>query len=98
MIKNKMRTKLEELRLTLSEEKTLITNARTEMAKFLGTHIKKFATNRGTIFVKNKSSKQLVRIPGGNIRMTAPISSIIKKLEQKGFLVGSSTKWEMKSI
>ena len=45
-----MRLKLEELKLTLSEEKTLITNARNEMAKFLGTHIKKYATNRGTIF------------------------------------------------
>lgn len=64
-IKDKMRLKLE-LKLTLSE-KTLITNARSEMAKFLGTHIKKYATNRGTIFVRNKAHNQ----NPGNIRMTA---------------------------
>jgi len=32
---------LKKLKLELSDEKTLITNARTERAKFLGTFIKK---------------------------------------------------------
>lgn len=94
-IKEEIKEKLETLKLTLSDEKTLITNARSGEAKFLGTRIKKNASNRSEIFSKCKLKK---RIPGGNIRMSAPIKEIIKKLEAKGFLENASGEWKMKSI
>jgi group II intron reverse transcriptase/maturase len=96
-IKNDIKSKLESMKLELSEEKTLITNTRTGRAKFLGTIIERNAPNRGTIFTKDKQNK-LIRIPGGNIRMSAPIAKIIERLEQKGFLEGGQGKWKIKSI
>lgn len=84
---------MEELKLTLSEEKTLITNARSGKANFLGIGIKKFASNKGDIFVKKTAKdKRPRRIPAGNIRMTMPITKVIAKLENKGFLEGGSSK------
>lgn len=78
--------------MELSEEKTLITNARSGMASFLGVNIKKLASNRGVIMSKGTNLRKHSRIPGGNIRMTMPISKIIKKLESKGFLEGGDSK------
>lgn len=95
-VKENVKNKLESLKLTLSEEKTLVTNARSEMAHFLGVNIKKIASNRGTIFAKG--TKRRRRIPSGNIWLTMPISSIIAKLEKKGFLEGGAGEWKIKSI
>ena len=72
-------------------EKTLITNARTERAKFLGTYITKNASNRGNIFTRDKWNK-VRRIPSGNIRMSAPIAQIVKRLGEKGFLENNNYK------
>lgn len=94
-IKDKTNEKLNELKLTLSDEKTLITNARSGMANFLGTKLKKNASNRGEIFSKGLKRK---RIPAGNIRMSAPIPEIVRKLESNGFLERISDGWKMKSI
>lgn len=96
-IKQDVKIKLVSLKLELSEEKTLITNTRTGRANFLGTIIERNATNRGTIFTRDKHNK-LIRIPGGNIRMSAPIAKIIERLEQKGFLKATQGKWKIKSI
>ena len=52
--------------LTLSLEKTLITNARAGRAKFLGVNIKRMASDKGqikSIRVNNKSR----RVPTGNL-------------------------------
>jgi len=85
------------MKLELSDEKTLITNTRTGRAKFLGTIIERNVSRFGTIFTKDKLDNPR-RIPGGNIRMSAPIASLIDKLEKKGFLEGATSKWKIKSI
>lgn len=66
-LKTNLRGFLEKLKLTLSEEKTLITNAKSNKAKFLGTEIKRYASNRGVILTKSKSLRINRRIPSGNI-------------------------------
>jgi len=66
-LKTELRGFLEKLKLTLSEEKTLITNAKSNKAKFLGTEIKRYASNRGVILTKSKSLRRNRRIPSGNI-------------------------------
>lgn len=66
-LKEQIKVYLEGLKLTLSLEKTLITNARKETAIFLGTKIKKVASDRSTILIDGKSRKQKRRVPGGNI-------------------------------
>lgn len=96
-IKTKIKEKLISMKLELSEEKTLITNTRTGRAKFLGTIIERNVSTSGTILTKDKQNR-MRRIPGGNIRMSAPIASIIGKLEGKGFLEGATSKWKIKSI
>ena len=73
---------LKTLELELSDEKTLITNARANFAKFLGVYIKRLASNKGEMkVVKGK------KIPSGNIIMNAPIPSLINKMIEKGFLI-----------
>lgn len=84
-LKLEIKKKLEKLKLELSEEKTLITNARTERAKFLGTYIKKLWV-KGTLLTKNSKARLRRRVPGGNLWMTAPILDICKKLEKEGFM------------
>ena len=87
-IKEEMKTFLREhLKLTLSEEKTHITNARTEEALFLGTTLTigmgkeakiKLQTNR-----LGQSFKR--RTTGWNTVMKAPMAKIIKRLSDRGF-------------
>lgn len=84
-LKMEIKEYLETLKLQLSEEKTLITNARTERAKFLGTYIKKVWV-KGTLLTKNPKARLRKRAPGGNLWMTAPILDISKKLEKEGFI------------
>nr|ADZ23991.1 reverse transcriptase [Ophiostoma torulosum] len=84
-LKLEIRELLKELKLELSEEKTLITNARKERAKFLGTYIKKLWV-KGNLFTKNTKARLRKRSPGGNLWMTAPILDIKKKLEKEGFI------------
>jgi len=85
-VKENLKEYLHKLKLTLSEEKTLITSARTDKAKFLGTEIKRFSSNRSEIFTKSKSLKRNRRIPSGNIRMTLPLQAIVRRLMKKGFI------------
>lgn len=61
-LKNEINSFLEKLKLTLSLEKTFITNARSKHATFLGTQIKRIASNKGdTKVVRGK------KIPTGNL-------------------------------
>ena len=85
-MKENLKEYLQKLKLTLSEEKTLITSARTDKAKFLGTEIKRFSSNRSVIFTKSKTLKRNRRIPSGNIRMTMPLRTIVSRLVTKGFI------------
>jgi len=82
-ILEKIKTFLEnELKLTLSETKTIITNPRTDNALFLGTNISiskhKYYTRRPK-GVKVRAASQ--------IRMIAPMDKIYKKLKSAGFIL-----------
>lgn len=96
-IKENIAELLSSLKLELSFEKTLITNAREDRAKFLGTYIKRSASNRSTQYMKNTKGLNK-RAPSGNIWMSAPIQGIVKKLEEKGFLIRKGFRWNPKSI
>jgi hypothetical protein len=85
-LKTNLKEFLRELKLTLSEEKTLITNARKDKAKFLGTEIKRFASNRSMIFTRSNTLKRNRRIPSGNIWMSLPLQTIVNRLASKGFI------------
>jgi len=74
-LKNSIQTFLESLNLTLSIEKTLITNARAERAKFLGVQIKRLVSNKSEMKIENGK-----RLGTGNLLMTAPISTLVQKL------------------
>ena len=87
-IKQKIKTFLSDhLRLTLSEEKTHITNARTEEAFFLGTILK--IGNGGKAKVKqmtNWTGKTFKRrTTGWETVMNAPLPKLVKRLSDRGF-------------
>jgi len=88
---------LGDLKLTLSQEKTLITNARSSRAKFLSVYLKRIASNSGP--QKNyKSGGISKRIPAGGIWMTAAIPEIVQRLVDKEFLEWKNLKWKPKSV
>lgn len=75
------------LQLTLSEEKTHITNARTEEASFLGTTLK--IGNGGQPKIKqvtNRTGKTYKRrTTGWETVMNAPLPKLVKRLSDRGF-------------
>lgn len=89
---------LSNLNLELSAEKTLITNTRRERAKFLGTLIKRMSSNKTTEFNTRRKKEINKRSAAGNLWMTAPILEMVKKLEDKEFLIRKHNKWYPKSI
>jgi group II intron reverse transcriptase/maturase len=89
-IKGKVRQFLKaKLDLTLSEEKTVITNARTSDAKFLGYRIRlgrsKTAEQKQTLSTNASGKNFKRRSTGMQIVLRAPIDELIKKLCHKGF-------------
>jgi group II intron reverse transcriptase/maturase len=88
-IKRKVRNFLSTgLKLTLSEKKTVITNARTQEAKFLGYRIRLGRTNKEQkqAITTNGSGKVFKRrSTGSEIVLKAPMEEVIKKLQTKGF-------------
>lgn len=87
-LKEKIRILLKDLKLELSEEKTLITNARAERAFFLGTQIKRLTSNIGEVKVVRGK-----KIPTGNLLMTAPIPKLVEKTIEKGLLSNKKGRW-----
>lgn len=79
------------MKLSLSQEKTLITNARRQRAKFLGTYIKRIASSTGQNKVIKTKLGDRRRTPTGGLWMTAPIPEIVEKLRGKGFLTRDTT-------
>src|SRR5439155_1399684 len=77
----------QDLKLTLSEEKTQITHAREEQAHFLGTRLAIGREGVQRVVTTNNGSKRPIRrrSTGSEIVMTAPKSDLIKKLHVKGF-------------
>ena len=77
-----------ELKLTLSEKKTVITNARTQEAKFLGYKIRLGRTSKEQkqAFTTNGSGKRFKRrSTGSEIVLKAPVDELVAKLKTKGF-------------
>jgi group II intron reverse transcriptase/maturase len=77
-----------ELKLTLSEKKTVITNARTQEAKFLGYKIRLGRTSKEQkqAYTTNGSGKRFKRrSTGSEIVLKAPIDELVTKLKTKGF-------------
>jgi group II intron reverse transcriptase/maturase len=77
----------QDLKLTLSEEKTQITHARTEQAHFLGTRLAIGREGVQRVVTTTNSSPRPIRrrSTGSEIVMTAPHGDLIKKLQVKGF-------------
>jgi group II intron reverse transcriptase/maturase len=77
----------EELKLTLSQEKTTVTNAREEEAKFLGYRIKVGTVkSQKQAKVKNGSGREVKkRTTGMQVVLKAPIDELVKRLHEKGF-------------
>lgn len=93
-LKNKISIFLrDELKLELSQEKTLITNAATEKAWFLGTEINRTSSVKGEIkrFKNRKGHSQ--RIPTTSLIMNAPISKLVSKFRDKGLVT-----WKSKTL
>lgn len=96
-LKTNIQNFLKSLKLELSVEKTLITSARQGRAFFLGTFVKRLASNKGSMSIKMYHGLKR-RMPTGNLWMSAPIIEIIKKLEAKGFLKVDGGRWTPLSI
>jgi group II intron reverse transcriptase/maturase len=77
----------ETLKLTLSEEKTRITNAKAEEAFFLGTIIKIGSGGNAKVTpCTSRSGKKVKRrSTGWETVMKAPLNKLIKRLSQRGF-------------
>jgi group II intron reverse transcriptase/maturase len=76
------------LKLTLSEEKTKITNARTEEAEFLGYRIRLGKSERLQKQTKSTNASGRVfkrRSTGMQVVLKAPTDKLVKRLSQKGF-------------
>lgn len=89
-IKERVRQFLKaKLNLTLNEEKTVITNARTSDARFLGYRIRlgrsKTAEQKQTLSTNASGKNFKRRSTGMQIVLRAPMKELIKKLYQKGF-------------
>jgi len=97
LLKEQIKGFLRSLKLELSEEKTLITNARSDRAKFLGVLVKRIASNKG-VACAVKAEDQLRRIPTGNTWMTAPIVEIVERLKARDYLKIKTNKWDPSSI
>jgi group II intron reverse transcriptase/maturase len=84
----------DELALTLSQEKTKITNARTQEAEFLGYRIRKGRgrdTQKVTVSTNGSGRQFKRRSTGMEVVLRAPMDKLIKRLSQKGFCDGKGT-------
>lgn len=91
-IKEQVKTFLQDhLKLTLSEEKTRITNARTEEAWFLGTTLT-IGNGGEAKVVQQKTSKGKTiqrRRTGWATILKAPMDKLLKRLKERGFCTGT---------
>jgi group II intron reverse transcriptase/maturase len=78
---------IDRLKLTLSEEKTKITNAKTEEAEFLGFRMRLGKSDRSQKLTKSTNASGRVfkrRSTGMQVVLKVPIDKLIKRLNQKG--------------
>ena len=100
-IKDEIQTFLwDVLKLQLSQEKTVITHAKTEEAFFLGTRLQVGSVNSNPLVTHchNEQRHYRRRCTGWSPLMRAPIKKLVERLHQKGFCDGegvarSKTNW-----
>jgi len=88
MLMNRIKDFLKsELKLDLSERKTKITNASKEHAEFLSVRIRRSRHETYTL----KKNVSLLRKSRNvkNMRLTAPLDNVTKKLALNGFIIGN---------
>src|SRR5207244_1410467 len=93
-VKQEIKTFLQDqLRLTLSEDKTHITHARTEEALFLGTrlHVGGGAEAKLARQANRWGTKFKRRSTGWETVMTAPLPTLLKRLSERGFCTKEGT-------
>jgi hypothetical protein len=73
------------LKLTLSEEKTKITHAKTEEAFFLGTSIRMGALEAGKLTTNASGRRFKRRSTGWETILKAPLPRLVKRLNEPGF-------------
>src|SRR5262249_47653936 len=78
------------LKLELSQEKTVITHAKTEEAFFLGTRLRVGAVNSDPKITRSSTGRRRfkLRCTGWNPLMRAPTRRLVERLHQKGFCDG----------
>jgi len=88
------------LKLTLSKEKTKITHAREDQARFLGTFLRIGRGGEQRVTTTRNGSARPIRrrSTGSETVMTTPIGDLIKKLHAKGFCTATGhpktkTEW-----
>lgn len=97
-LKEKIKNFLSTLKLELSEDKTFITNTRTNRAKFLGTNIKRIASTSIAKVIRDKNG-HAKRIPTHHLWMTFPVNSILERLETRKFMTKKKEhRWRFNSF
>lgn len=86
-LKDNIRIFLHSLKLELSVEKTLITNTRSDRAKFLGVYIKRAISNHSQSVRKGR------RHSDGSLQMTLSIPDIVQKLMERKYLIVQNNRW-----
>jgi len=85
-IKNKCADFLNDLKLTLSPEKTLITNPKAKEIPFLGYLIKKSPKQKYSYSrIYGDKIRQVSIIRGGQVYLKPDFKKVVKKLNEKGF-------------
>jgi len=81
---------MNQLKLSLSEDKTKITNINKQSAIFLGIRIKstdrKYYESKVSTATKKDGGKYTKRAPHGKVKIYLPLDKIVRKLEEKGFV------------
>jgi len=96
-IKEKIKNFLTSIKLELSEEKTLVTEARGGTAHFLGTEIQK-KHNPKLVLVRKGRRLYKQRVTSGNLKMEFSVPKMVKKLTERKLLEIKEGKWIMHSL
>jgi group II intron reverse transcriptase/maturase len=93
-LKRQARDFLSTIKLELSQEKTLITSALRQTAKFLGTIIKVTGPQEGGLNIRG-GGKRKTKMPWGKTWMTAPTLNIRDRLTSNLYLIKEEGKWRI---
>jgi group II intron reverse transcriptase/maturase len=97
-VKNFATKAFNNLGLELSQEKTKITHAKTQTARFLGVDINIGKPNTKISVVKRNGTSFTKRTAGWNVKMTFPTKDIVKRLHLKGYCKHDGTPTRNKAF